>query len=389
MNADSILEIVFLIFTGAAVLATLGLYARQSLLVIYIALGALIGPWGLGWVGDVQRVSDIAHIGIIFLLFLLGMNLAPQKLLAMLGRSLLVTGVSSLLFLLAGGGLSLLFGFRPMEALIIGAAMMFSSTILGIKLLPATVLHHRHTGELIISILLLQDLLAILILMLLRADWSDALPLREAGHLLLALTGLGLFAWLFERHVLIRLMQRFDQIHEYLFLLAIGWCLGMAELAVHLGLSAEIGAFIAGVVLATNPVALYLGESLRPLRDFFLILFFFALGAGFDPALVREVLWPALLLAAVMLAGKPLAITALLRGVGEAPHRAREVGVRLGQISEFSLFIAVLALETGAVTPRAAYLVQVTTLFTFIVSAYLIVLRYPSPIALDDRLRRD
>ncbi len=389
MNADSILEIVFLIFTGAAVLATVGLYARQSLLVIYIALGALIGPWGLGLVGDVALVGDIAHIGIIFLLFLLGMNLAPQKLLAMLGRSLLVTGVSSLLFLFAGGGLAWLLGFGAVDALIVGAAMMFSSTILGIKLLPATVLHHRHTGELIISILLLQDLLAILILMLLRADWSETLPLREAGRLLLALFGLGLFAWLFERHVLIRLMQRFDQIHEYLFLLAIGWCLGMAELAVFLGLSAEIGAFIAGVVLATNPVALYIGESLRPLRDFFLILFFFALGASFDPGLLRTVLWPALLLAALMLLFKPLAITALLRGVGEAPHRAREVGVRLGQISEFSLFIAVLAMETGAVTPKAAYLVQVATLFTFIVSAYLIVLRYPSPIALDDRLRRD
>ena len=389
MKADSILEIVFLIFTGAAVLATVGLYARQSLLVIYIALGALIGPWGLGWVDDVRLVGDIAHIGIIFLLFLLGMNLAPQKLLAMLGRSLLVTGVSSLLFLIVGAGLSLWLGFRLTDALIVGAAMMFSSTILGIKLLPTTVLHHRHTGELIISILLLQDLLAILILMLLRADWSEPLPLRETGQLLLALAGLSLFAWLFERYLLIRLMRRFDQIHEYLFLLAIGWCLGMAELAVYLGLSAEIGAFIAGVVLATNPVALYLGESLRPLRDFFLILFFFALGASFDPGLVRAVLWPALLLAVIMLLSKPLVFTALLRGVGEASHRAREVGMRLGQISEFSLFIAVLAMETGTITPRAAYLIQVDTLFTFIVSAYLIVLRYPSPIALDARLRRD
>ncbi len=389
MNAESIVEVMFLIFTGAAVLATLGLFARQSLPVVYIALGVLLGPWGLGWVDDVHLVGEIAHIGIIFLLFLLGMNLAPQKLLAGLGRSLLVTGASSLVFLLAGGALALAFGLGAVDALIVGAAMMFSSTILGIKLLPTTVLHHRHTGELIISILLLQDLLAIFILMLLRTDWQQPDHLWHATRLLLALLGLGLFAWLFERHLLIRLMRRFDRIHEYLFLLAIGWCLGLAELAAALGLSAEIGAFIAGVVLATNPVALYIGDSLRPLRDFFLILFFFALGAGFALDLLPDLLWPALVLAGAMLAIKPLVFTVLLRGVSEARHRAREVGVRLGQISEFSLFIAVLALETGTVTPRAAYLVQVATLFTFIVSAYVIVMRYPSPIALDDRLRRD
>ncbi|HEB67005.1 MAG TPA: cation:proton antiporter [Gammaproteobacteria bacterium] len=389
MNAESITDVVFLIFTGAAVLATLGLYARQSLPVVYIALGVLVGPWGLGWVGNVHLVEQIAHIGIIFLLFLLGMNLAPQKLLAILGRSLLVTCVSSLLFLLLGSGLAGLFGFGFVDALIIGAAMMFSSTILGIKLLPTTVLHHRHTGELIISILLLQDLLAIVILMLLRTDWQEPQHLWHATRLLLALLGVILFAWLFERHVLIRLMRRFDRIHEYLFLLAIGWCLGVAKLAALLGLSAEIGAFIAGVVLATNPVALYIGDSLRPLRDFFLILFFFALGAGFDLGLIPDLLWPALLLAGLMLLAKPLVFTSLLRGIGEAPHRAREVGMRLGQISEFSLFIAVLALQTGTITPRAAYLVQLATIFTFIVSAYVIVMRYPSPIALDDRLRRD
>ena len=164
MHPESVIFYIFLIFTGAAVLATLALYARQSLLVVYILLGILLGPSGLDWVSDPEIISQIAHIGIIFLLFLLGINLPPQKLVLMLRETTLVTGVSSLLFLVIGAGCALSFGFNFAEAFVIGAAMMFSSTIIGLKLLPTTVLHHQHTGEIIISILLMQDIIAILIL---------------------------------------------------------------------------------------------------------------------------------------------------------------------------------------------------------------------------------
>ncbi len=389
MHNDAIFFTIFLIFSGAAVLSTLALYARQSLLVVYIALGVLLGPSVFNLVTDAKVISDIANIGIVFLLFLLGMNLDPQKLLHMLRETTLVTGLSSLLFLLVGGGIALLFGFSWIEALIIGAAMMFSSTIIGLKLLPTTVLHHKHTGEIIISVLLVQDLIAILILLLLPADWSQTLPWLEIGQMFLSLLGLIAFAWLFERYVLIRLIARFDRIREYIFLMAIGWCLGLAQLGTLVGLSAEIGAFIAGIALATNPIALYIGESLKPLRDFFLVIFFFALGASFDLSMLEMILLPALVLAGSLLVLKPLTFRWLLRRYGESPQRALEVGVRLGQISEFSLFIAVLALELGTIGQHASYLIQISTLFTFIVSSYLIVLKYPSPIALDDKLRRD
>jgi len=389
MHNDAIFFTIFLIFSGAALLATLALYARQSLLVVYIVLGVLLGPSVFNIVTDAKVISDIANIGIVFLLFLLGMNLAPQKLLHMLRETTLVTGLSSLLFLLVGGGIALLFGFTPIEALIIGSAMMFSSTIIGLKLLPTTVLHHKHTGEIIISILLLQDLIAILILLLLPADWSETLPWLEIGQLFLSLLGLIAFALLFERYVLIRLIARFDRIREYIFLMAIGWCLGLAQLGTLVGLSAEIGAFIAGIALATNPIALYIGESLKPLRDFFLVLFFFALGASFDLSMLEMILLPALFLATGLLLLKPLTFKWLLQRYGEAPQRSLEVGVRMGQISEFSLFIAVLALEVGTIGQHASYLIQVSTLITFLVSSYVIVLKYPTPIAIDDRLRRD
>ena len=389
MLTDSVIFYIFLIFTGAAILATMALYARQSLLVVYILLGVILGPSVLGVVSDPKIIREISHIGIMFLLFLLGINLPPQKLLLMLRETTLVTGISSLLFLFIGVGCALLFGFPVLESIIIGAAMMFSSTIIGLKLLPTTVLHHQHTGEIIISILLMQDIIAILILMLLPAEWWMAWPVLEIMQLILSLLGLIAFAFIFERFILIKLIQRFDRIQEYIFLMAIGWCLGMAELAEYIGLSAEIGAFIAGIVLATNPISMFIGESLKPLRDFFLIIFFFALGASFDLIMIEEVWLPAAIIALLALSLKPYIFKWLLVYSGEPGLVSMEVGVRLGQISEFSLLIAVLALEIGVISQKASYLIQLSTLLTFLVSSYLVVMRYPSPIAISDRLRRD
>jgi Kef-type K+ transport system membrane component KefB len=189
--------------------------------------------------------------------------------------------------------------------------------------------------------------------------------------------------------VLERLIARFDQIHEYIFLLAIGWCLGMAELAHLIGLSYEIGAFVAGVTLATSPIALFIAESLKPLRDFFLILFFFSLGAGFQLDTVRELVAPAAALAVAVLLVKPWVFKKLLVRAGEKRSLSREIGIRLGQNSEFALLIAVLAVEAGFVNKDVGYLIQMTTLMTFIASSYIVVLRYPTPIAVSDRLRRD
>ncbi|MGA8261274.1 MAG: cation:proton antiporter [Arenicellales bacterium] len=379
----------FLIFAGAAVMATLALYARQALLVGYIALGVLVGPYALGWVSDTNVIQDIAQIGIIFLLFLLGLNLHPQKLIHLLRETTLVTLSTTLLFAVAGWGTARLAGYSFEDSLLIGIAGTFSSTIIGLKLLPTTVLHHRHMGEVIISVLLLQDVLAIVVLLVLQGLASGDAP---ATHVLLALLGLpalSVAAYLLDRFVLLKLIARFDRVQEYIFLLAIGWCLGIAQCAHWLGLSHEIGAFIAGVAVATNPISRYIAESLKPLRDFFLVMFFFALGAGLNLEVAGQVLIPAALLAVVLLAIKPPLFRWFLVHSAEREELAWETGWRLGQMSEFALLIAFLAMELELVSPDAAYLIQVATILTFIASTYLIVLRYPTPIAVSDRLRRD
>lgn len=389
MQGEHIVYHLFLIFAGSAMLATVALYARQAMIVAYIVLGILLGPSLLNLVPDTRLIAQIADAGIIFLLFLLGMNLHPQKLFDLFRSTLLITVASSLVFGAAGFGFALMIGLGWRDAGFTGMTMMFSSTIIGLKLLPVSVLHHQRTGELMISILLLQDIIAILSLLFIKARTLGGSAGWQTVILLVSLPALVLFAKVLQQHVIDRLFRRFGTIQEYLFLLSIGWCLGIAELASWLGLSSEMGAFIAGVSIAASPIATFIADSLRPLRDFFLVLFFFALGAGANLHRVTEIVLPALLLAAIMLALKPVVFEWLLRKTGEPPQRSREIGARLGQISEFSLLISVLALSSGLISEKAAYLVQGSALFTFIVSPYLIVLRYPTPIAVSDKLRRD
>jgi Kef-type K+ transport system membrane component KefB len=389
MQSDIIVFSIFLIFTGAAVFAGAALYLRQSMLVAYIALGCLAGPWGLGLVTDATTIQGIGHVGIIFLLYLLGLNLHPQKLLQMLRKATRVTLLSSLAFAIIGYAVALAFGFTAVECALIGAAMMFSSTIIGLKLLPTTALHHRHVGEIIISVLLLQDIIAILILLLLEGLRREVMNPTDVLMLITSLPALALFAFVFERYILVRVIQRFDTIQEYVFLVAVGWCLGIAQLGHTMGLSYEMGAFVAGVALATSPIATFIAESLKPLRDFFLIMFFFALGAGFDVSVLATVAVPATVLALAMLTVKPLVFRALLVWEGEETRLGKEIGVRLGQVSEFSLLIALLAVSGGVIRAEASYLIQAATLLTFICSSYLVMFRYPTPIAVNDSLRRD
>jgi len=389
MTNETILFTLFMIFTGAAVLAASALFARQSLLVVYILAGLLFGPSGLKFVTDPVMIEEISHTGIIFLLFLMGINLPADKLIPLVRKTTFVTAVSSLGFFLVGFLVATIFGFGMVEGLIIGAAAMFSSTIIGLKLLPTTVLHHRHQGEIIISILLLQDILAIMVLTILQVGDLSNFPWQELLLLFVALIAISIFAYFFHRVVLVKIIARFDRIQEFIFVVTIGWCLGIAQLTASFNLSYEIGAFIAGVIFAANPIALFVSEMLKPLRDFFLVLFFFSLGANFHLEVAQTVVIPAFVLALLLLVIKPVTFKFLLERTSETPQDSKEIGFRLGQVSEFSLLIAVLAVDMQVIEIKAGYLIQVCTLLTFIVSSYLVVFKYPTPIAVSDKLRRD
>ena len=389
MHHDPLIFSFFLIFASAAVVATFALYTRQPLIISYIVIGVVLGPSATGLVSDTALINSIAKIGIIFLLFLLGLDMQPAKLGNMFLKALFIGIASSVVFFGVGYAIAMVFGYGHVEGIIIGIAMMFSSTIIGIKLLPTTVLHHRHIGELVVAILLIQDLIAIIVLLVLTGGF---LEFSSTSKILLVLFNLPLlivFAWLMVRFVLLRLLEKFDVFHEYIFLLAIGWCLSLAVISEYAGLSMEIGAFIAGVSIATSPISLYIAANLKPLRDFFLVLFFFSLGAGFDLALLPVVILPSILMAAIILGIKPVTFRYLLAGSDEKARTGWEIGFRLGQISEFSLLIAFIAVAENLIGNEASHLIQATAILTFLFSSYLVVFRYPTPIAISEELRRD
>lgn len=385
----SLVYLIFIVFAGAALLCTIALYTRQSMLVAYMLLGFIVGPFGLQLIPDAHIVTEIGEIGIIFLLFLLGLHLQPKNLIQLLRSTLVVSIGSSVFFASLSYLLTRWFGYNPIDSIVIGTALLFSSTIIGLKLLPTTVLHHRHTGELMISILLLQDLLAIIVLMVLHGSSGGGLTAQELIVMIIGLPLLVIVAFVLQRYVLVHLLRKFNHIKEYMFLLPIGWCLTFVIIGKILGLSPEVGAFIAGVALAEHPISQFIAEKLQPLRDFFLIAFFFSIGATFDPHYLSKVLLPAAMLALLIILLKPAIFRYLLVNSGESKPTSWEVGWRLGQASEFSLLVAYLASTSGIISESASYLIQAATIITFVVSSYIVLLRYPTPVAFNEKLRRD
>lgn len=383
MSSIPLIHLIFLIFSGAAILATFALFTRQSLLVAYILLGILLGPSVLKLVPELGLTHQIGDMGITFLLFLLGLDLSPVDLLHTIRKTTLVTIFSSVIFIVLGFAVAYLFGFSWLESLLIGAALMFSSTIIGLKLLPTTVLHQQTIGELMVSVLLLQDLIAIALLVLVHSTSVTGSKLMDIGLTLIILPILLGIAFFLQHFIIAKLFRRFDKIKEYVFLLALGWCLSLAEVARLLGLPPDIGAFIAGVSIAEGPIASYIAESLQPLRDFCLVLFFFAMGASIDLHYLSQIWAPIILLAMVLLIGKPTIFAWLLQGYSESKAVAREVALRLGQCSEFSFLIAYFAANStpALLSQKASYLIQATTALTFIVSSYMVVMRYSTPMS--------
>jgi len=385
MTTTSIIFGFFLIFFGAAILSTFALFTRQSLLVAYIVLGALIGPWGFKLIDQIDFIHELSSVGIVFLLFLLGLELQLGKLYNLLRGAALVTIISSIIFSVVFFLASMAFGFPLIDSFIIGITMIFSSTIISIKLLPANRLNHQSIGKKMVSVLLLQDFIAIFVLLGLKLWGSGAGSVALANgfswflalRVILSVPILILFAVFFEKWILIKLLNRFSFIKEYVFLLALGWCLGMSELAYYMGVSHEIGAFIAGVTLTISPVSHFIAERLKPLRDFFLIVFFFSVGASINFMLLLTIIVPVLVMALMVIIIKPLVYKSLMPSLDGSRVDSWEFGLRLGQASEFSLLVVFMGFHNMLISQEAYLLVQAVTVLSFIASSYIIGFKFP------------
>jgi Kef-type K+ transport system membrane component KefB len=391
MQSDAMANPVFLdisiVVIVSAVLAWLSLLTRQPIIIAYILAGVLLGPWGLMLVTRLEFINQVSDIGITLLLFLAGLSLHPRKMVELFSKTIVLTLATSLLFALVAALVFFRFGSTVVESAVAGAAMMFSSTILVVKLMPTNTLHQKHMGAVAIAVLIMQDVLAVLIIAFIKGGSSTSVT----GWLTTMLIGvlLALLAIVAERYVMRKIIAQVQRYNELLNLMTLAWCFILALVAEQIGLSHEIGAFIAGVALANGPISNFLAEGLKFFRDFFLVLFFFTLGAKLDFALMGTMMLPALVLSALLLALKPVVFDIAFKLSGETGKFSRELGVRLGQNSEFALILAVIAARSGIMSERVSQLVQLVAILTMAVSSYILVFFFPTPLGATKPLKID
>jgi Kef-type K+ transport system membrane component KefB len=399
MSEGLILELA-VVMIGAAILAVAADFARQPIIIAYVLAGVLFGPhspWPLlRLVQHIDFIRNAGAMGLMLLLFLLGMVLHPDRLLKMFRQASFTTLSTSLAFfgigfvVVAGASAAApaVYPLTPLEAVYVGFAVALSSTLLVVKLLPTRRLHESAVGTLVIGILIVQDALAILVLLVMA--FTAAARGGDTGVYWKVPLGLAMLAAAFpvEQYGLRRLMRKVETYPELLLVLSLAWCLLMAEGARNLGFSREIGALVAGLAIARSPISLYIWEKVAPLRDFFIVLLFFSLGALVNVADTLAVLPLAAVLALVLALVKPRLFVAAMRIEGTPRPLAREAGWRLGQSSEFAFVIAFLAVQLGHIGQTAFELILVTTLLSFILSTYLVVLKYHTPLGVSEGLRQ-
>jgi Kef-type K+ transport system membrane component KefB len=378
-----------IVLIGASLLSIVAIIIRQPIIIAYILCGVIVGPWGIGLIKHVEFIEIISHLGITLLLFLAGLSLHPQKLIGLFKKTSIITLANSLVAFIIAFLFALAARFNVTDSICIGLALMFSSTILVVKLLPTTRLHHEKMGAICISILILQDLLAVAVLAFIRGFNLPGPIIGNLGLLFLKLLIFIAIIYLAEQFILRKIMFRIERIHEAIFVASLAWCFGIAIISNYMGLFYETGAFLAGVVLAKHRISLFISESLKPLRDFFLVLFFFTLGAELDLFVMQGILVPSIILALIFIAVKPWLFKRSFIWSGEENAFSKETGVRLGQLSEFSLLVAILAFNLGHITKAASQFIQLVTILTFIVSSYIVTLRYPTPIGPSKQLKKD
>lgn len=377
-----------LLVAGCAGMAWFSAQIRQPILLAYLFCGLLVGPPGLNLISEVELLNVLSQMGITLLLFLAGMVLHPNRLTTLFKSTMAITLISCGLFWAVLYGAFRAGPLSPIEAAIGASACMLSSTILVVKLLPTTTLHQLHMGSVCIAILIIQDLIAVLLLVLVRGTGEGAwwmqctlLMLKSGALIAIAIAG--------EQYIVRPMMRQTERYHEVLYILCLGWCLGMAWVASVLGLSHEIGAFLAGVAVARSPLSRFLTEELKPLRDFFLMLFFFALGARLDLTILVENWLPILFVGFLALAIKPPIYFYLFQKAGEPRKFSKEIAIRLSPASEFGLIITAVALHAGTLTQTHGQIIQSAIIVNMIVSCWLVVKLTPSPLAAEPTLKQD
>ena len=359
----------------AAGVGLLGLALRQPLIVSFIAVGILAGPSASGIARSSEYIQLFAELGVVVLLFLVGLKL-DLKLIRALGAVALTTGLGQVIFTSVVGFLICLeLGLEPLTSLYVAVALTFSSTIIIVKLLSDKKEIDSLHGQIALGILIVQDLVVVLAMVVLSALGSGVAaeaPLLEMAKALAA--GLALLAvvGLFIRYLAEPLVRRVAKAPELLICSAIGWATLLAALGDYLGLGKELGGLLAGVSLASTQFRESISTRMAPLRDFLVLFFFIGLGARLDLGQLDQDLGAAAVLSLFVLVGKPLIVLIIMGLMGYRKRTGFLAGLTVAQISEFSLIFMAMGVSIGHVDQQVLGLVTLVGLITIGLSTYII-----------------
>lgn len=344
---------------------------KQPLIIGYIISGILLGPFFLGFLPGIEAIHIFSEFGIAILLFIVGLHLSP-KVIKEVGKISLLTGMGQILFTAIFGYLAaLLLGFSTIVALYIAIALTFSSTIIILKLLADKGDLDNLYGKIAIGFLLVQDFVAILALVVISSLATGENFLSTIGLTLLKGTILVAILAPISIYILPKFQNFFAKSKELLFIFAIAWGLGLASAFYYVGLSIEVGALIAGVLLSVSPYNLEMSSRLKPLRDFFIISFFLLLGAQMAIDSIGEFVVPSIIFAMIIIIGNPLIVMAIMGLGGFTKKTSFSAGLTVAQIGEFSLIVAAMGARVGHIPNEVVSLITLTSLITIAGSTYM------------------
>ena len=371
---ESAFSQIALILLVAAVVGFLANLLRQPLIVAYIFVGILLGPAFLGLVSASEEIELLAKFGIAILLFLVGLKL-DISLIRSTGLVALTTGVAQVLITMGIGFLIVLaWGFEWIPALYVALALAFSSTIIIIKVLSDKRELDQLHGQIAVGVLIVQDILVI-VTMVVIASMGSPDGADEPTSLLITLVGSVIFlaaVALLARYVVPRLLSVLARSQELTLLFGVGWAMSLAGTSQLLGLSMEIGAFVAGVALASTPYRESLSARMVSLRDIMILFFFIELGTSLSFEDAGSQILLAAILSLFVLVLKPLIVMVIMGALGYRSQVSFKAGFALAQISEFSLILIALGYSLGQVDSEILSLVTLVAIITITLSTYFI-----------------
>jgi Kef-type K+ transport system membrane component KefB/Trk K+ transport system NAD-binding subunit len=375
MHFDSAFIEIAEVLLIATAIGVIGMWLRQPLIVTFIVAGIFLGPAGVGLVTEYEQVELLASFGISLLLFVVGLKLDTSMIRAV-GPVALATGAGQIVFTtLLGVPIALQLGLELVPALYVSVALTFASTIIVVKLLSDKREIDALHGRIAVGLLIVQDLAVILVMIGLTAlGPGGEVGGEPAAPGLVALKGLALLGALaaLARWVLPWVAARIAGLPELLVLFGIAWAIAVAAAAEVLGFNKEVGAFLAGVSLASTPYRDSLSGRLVTVRDFLLLFFFVDLGARLDLSLLGSTIGPALVFSGFVIVGHPIIVISIMGIMGYRKRTSFLTGLTVAQISEFSLILGSLGLGLGYIDAEAMGLITSVALITIALSTYLI-----------------